>query len=40
MNLQDDEKAKFLSFVGGMLEWMPEKRKTAKELLRDEWLNS
>ncbi|KAK4693124.1 hypothetical protein P7C71_g4219, partial [Lecanoromycetidae sp. Uapishka_2] len=30
----------FLQFMRSMLEWLPEKRKTAKELLSDEWLNS
>ncbi|POR37663.1 Serine/threonine-protein kinase SRPK [Tolypocladium paradoxum] len=30
----------FLNFVGGMLTWRPEDRKTARELLEDPWLNT
>jgi hypothetical protein len=30
----------FLNFVRGMLAWRPEDRKTARELLRDPWLNT
>ncbi|KAK0111633.1 hypothetical protein ONS95_001978 [Cadophora gregata] len=30
----------FLDFVRGMLTWSPEDRMTARELLRDSWLNS
>lgn len=37
-NLEGDEKQEFLRFVGGMLQWRPEDRKTAKELLQDPWL--
>ncbi|KAI1124039.1 kinase domain protein [Nemania abortiva] len=32
--LTGDEKDAFLDFVSGMLQWLPEKRKTAKELLQ------
>lgn len=31
--LAGDEKKKFLDLASGMLQWLPEKRKTAKELL-------
>ncbi len=38
-SLEDDpEKEQFLDFVRGMLRWVPEERKTAKELLDDPWL--
>lgn len=30
----------FMEFMRGMLQWRPEDRKTAKELLDDPWLNS
>jgi serine/threonine-protein kinase SRPK3 len=33
-------KKMFLDFVKGMLAWRPEDRKTARELLRDPWLNT
>ncbi|CAG9986759.1 unnamed protein product, partial [Clonostachys byssicola] len=39
-NLEGDEKQDFLRFMGGMLQWRPEDRKTAKELLQDPWLYS
>lgn len=39
-NLERDEKQEFLRFVEGMLQWRPEDRKTAKELLQDPWLYS
>jgi serine/threonine-protein kinase SRPK3 len=29
----------FMKFLSGMLQWRPEDRKTAKELLADPWLN-
>jgi serine/threonine protein kinase len=32
--LAGDEKEAFLDFASGMLQWLPEKRKTAKELLQ------
>lgn len=38
--LDDEEKKVFLDFVGGMLEWLPEKRKTAKELLEHPFFRS
>lgn len=38
--LKRDDKRSFLEFVRSMLQWLPEKRKTASELLEDPWLNS
>lgn len=38
--LEGHNKELFLSFVRSMLQWRPEDRKTAKELLEDPWLNS
>ncbi|QDS74126.1 hypothetical protein FKW77_009914 [Venturia effusa] len=37
--LDSDHKRIFLEFIKFMLDWLPEKRKTASELLRDPWLN-
>ncbi|KAL2800487.1 CMGC protein kinase [Aspergillus keveii] len=33
------DKEMFMDFMRGMLQWRPEDRKTAKELLQDPWLN-
>jgi hypothetical protein len=33
-----EEKKQFLEFIKAMLRWVPEERKTAKELLEDPWL--
>lgn len=38
--LEGENKEKFINFVRGMLQWRPEDRKTAKELLQDPWLYS
>ncbi|KAF2215924.1 hypothetical protein CERZMDRAFT_109760 [Cercospora zeae-maydis SCOH1-5] len=38
--LSGDNKAAFLAFVRKMLQWCPERRHTAKQLLDDSWLNS
>ncbi|KAI0103705.1 kinase domain protein [Nemania sp. FL0031] len=38
--LAGNEKDMFLDFAGGMLQWMPEKRKTAKQLLAHPFLDS
>jgi serine/threonine protein kinase len=38
--LEGESKEKFLAFIRGMLQWRPEDRKTAKELLQDPWLTS
>lgn len=38
--LAGDEKQGFLDFAGGMLRWLPEERKTAKELLKHPFLQS
>ena len=37
-NLQGDEKAAFLRFLSKMLRWLPEERESAKELMKDPWL--
>ncbi|RDL35456.1 uncharacterized protein BP5553_07387 [Venustampulla echinocandica] len=37
-SLNDNDKHLFLDFVGQMLQWLPENRKTAKELLKHPWL--
>ncbi|KAH6663297.1 putative serine/threonine protein kinase [Plectosphaerella plurivora] len=37
-NLEGDEKAEFLAFLRKMLQWRPEDRKSARELLNDPWL--
>ncbi|RDL34569.1 CMGC protein kinase [Venustampulla echinocandica] len=39
-NLEGENKEMFLRFMGGGLAWRPEERKTARELLEDEWINS
>ncbi|KAK4237887.1 kinase domain-containing protein [Achaetomium macrosporum] len=38
--IPQDSTAMFLNFVRGMLAWRPEDRKTARELLKDPWLNT
>ncbi|KAK4974693.1 hypothetical protein LTR28_010432 [Elasticomyces elasticus] len=38
-NLEGSDKTMFLEFVRSMLRWVPEERKTARELLLDPWLN-
>ncbi|KND93999.1 Serine/threonine-protein kinase AFC3 [Tolypocladium ophioglossoides CBS 100239] len=38
--LAGDEKETFLDFASGMLQWLPEKRKTAKELLQHPFFDS
>ncbi|OJI90078.1 hypothetical protein ASPTUDRAFT_25663 [Aspergillus tubingensis CBS 134.48] len=37
--LEGRNKDMFLDFMNGMLQWRPEDRKTARELLKDPWLN-
>ncbi|GKZ33560.1 hypothetical protein AbraIFM66950_003465 [Aspergillus brasiliensis] len=39
-NLAGNSQQSFLQFLRSMLQWIPEKRKTAKELLNDPWLDS
>ncbi|KAK0655487.1 CMGC protein kinase [Cercophora newfieldiana] len=39
-HLEGRDKEDFLVFVRSMLQWRPEDRKTAKQLLHDPWLNS
>lgn len=36
--LKGDRKVMFLQFMRKMLQWVPEERKSAKELLEDPWL--
>lgn len=38
-NLEGHQKELFLKFMRKMLKWVPEERKTARELLMDPWLN-
>ncbi|KXT08415.1 hypothetical protein AC579_3809 [Pseudocercospora musae] len=38
--LTGDSKTQFLAFVRSMLQWQPEKRRTARQLLEDPWLTS
>lgn len=37
--LEGQDKALFLPFIRSMLKWLPEERKTAKELLLGPWVN-
>jgi hypothetical protein len=37
-NLEREEQAQFLVFIKKMLQWRPEDRASASELLRDPWL--
>lgn len=38
-NLDGSSKKAFLQFMRKMLQWQPEHRQTAKQLLKDPWLN-
>jgi len=38
-NLDGSNKEAFLQFMRKMLQWQPERRQTAKQLLQDPWLN-
>lgn len=38
-NLEGEEQSSFLRFIRRMLQWLPEDRKSAKELLEDPWLH-
>jgi serine/threonine protein kinase len=38
VSLEGEDKRLFLDFIKKMLQWLPEDRKTAKELLEDPWL--
>ncbi|KAK5951888.1 hypothetical protein OHC33_007181 [Knufia fluminis] len=40
MRLDGSEQKKFLRFIRSMLTWLPNERKTAKELLEDPWLQA
>jgi len=37
--LEGSDKMLFLQFIRSMLRWLPEERKSAKDLLEDPWLN-
>jgi serine/threonine-protein kinase SRPK3 len=37
-NLEKDEKTSFLQFLKKMIQWVPEERKSVKELMGDPWL--
>ena len=37
-NLEGDEKVAFLRFLRKMLRWLPEERESARELMKDPWL--
>ena len=37
-SLEGKDKEEFLTFVQKMLQWLPEERRTARELLEDPWL--
>lgn len=39
LSLEGKDKAEFLKFVQKMLQWLPENRKSAIELLQDPWLS-
>ena len=39
-NLEGVDKTLFLKFMRKMLQWVPEERNSALELLEDPWLNS
>lgn len=38
-NLEGSNKEAFLRFMRKMLQWEPERRQTAKQLLQDPWLS-
>ena len=38
-NLDGSNKEALLQFMRKMLQWQPERRQTAKQLLQDPWLN-
>lgn len=38
LSLEGEDKTLFLDFVGQMLQWLPEKRKSADDLLKHPWL--
>lgn len=37
--LEGDQKAQFLEFAKKMLQWLPDDRNTAKQLIEDPWLS-
>jgi len=40
IRLEGGKKALFMQFVSKMLQWDPERRQTAREILTDPWLNA
>jgi serine/threonine-protein kinase SRPK3 len=38
-NFEGEDKKAFLQFMRKMLQWVPEERQTAKQLLGDPWMN-
>ena len=38
-SIEGKDKEQFLNFVRKMLQWLPEKRESARELLEDPWLS-
>ena len=38
-NLQGEEQRIFLAFLKKMIQWLPENRKSPKELIEDPWLS-
>lgn len=38
--IDGEEKEQFLCFASRMLQWLPERRATAQELLDDSWMRS
>ncbi|KFY33736.1 hypothetical protein V494_07370 [Pseudogymnoascus sp. VKM F-4513 (FW-928)] len=38
-NSEGEQKTAFLKFLKGMVQWVPEERKTARELMNDPWIN-
>lgn len=39
-NLEGENRKEFLQFMRTMLQWRPEDRQTAKQLLEDPWLDA
>lgn len=37
-NMEGEDKRLFVEFISKMLQWLPENRSTAKQLLADPWL--
>ena len=39
-NLEGQEQAEFIGFMKAMLQWLPQDRPSAKELLEHDWLQA